>query len=514
MEEGLEPLAEKQEYQNISDVIPLLGGFGRFQQLVTILICMMIFPSTFTILMMYFTAQNPPYKCVSNSTTCLSNTTFESSNPYRCELARADWEFTEPKSYSIITQFDLFCEREWAVHLTTSIFFIGWAFGAVILGWVSDNYGRKIVIFPGYLTIMSVGFLASFSPNIYILIICRFILGFCLPGTAIQNLVLISELVSTKYRPHSVVFVWFFFSFALCLLSLKAYLIPNWKTLFIVCSVPYLFIMFFYKFIPESVRWLHLHGKQNELTRVLNRMKYWNKKESFDFILLPIQRIDRNVKTSPLDLFKERKLAIKTLVQGYGWLVNGMVYYGLSLAAGDLGGSIYRNFALLSAIEVPALVLTMYFCNKIGRKPTTAGSMAIGSITCLAIAFIPNEDSFKVYRVTLGIVGKCFITTSFSSIYTWSLELYSTDIRAEGIGFLQVTSRIGAASSPWIAKALKKLHHTTPFIVMGVVSLLGALLLLLLPETKDRPTRELHVQSKQDKKGLDGELCLEINGDA
>ena len=44
--------------------------------------------------------------------------------------------------------------------------------------------------------------------------------------------------------------------------------------------------------------------------------------------------------------------------------VNGMVYYGLSLSAGEFGGSIYLNFVLTSLVEIPANLLVIHNCNR------------------------------------------------------------------------------------------------------------------------------------------------------
>ena len=50
--------------------------------------------------------------------------------------------------------------------------------------------------------------------------------------------------------------------------------------------------------------------------------------------------------------------------------VNGMVYYAVSMSAGDLGGSIYLNFVLTSLVEIPGNLLVVHGCNMYGsRKP-------------------------------------------------------------------------------------------------------------------------------------------------
>ena len=63
--------------------------------------------------------------------------------------------------------------------------------------------------------------------------------------------------------------------------------------------------------------------------------------------------------------------------------------------------------------------------------------------------------------------------------------------RSQGMGLLQISSRIGAASAPWVAKGLKTVHRYAPFLVMGVSSVLAAILMLLLPETKGKKTAEV-----------------------
>ena len=75
------------------------------------------------------------------------------------------------------------------------------------------------------------------------------------------------------------------------------------------------------------------------------------------------------------------------------------------------------------------------------------------------------------------------------------------------MGFLQITSRIGAASSPWIAKALKALDPRAPFIVMGSLSLLAVLVCMPLPETKDRPICDT---MEDEESGLNNGRVLEV----
>lgn len=480
-------MEDKKRLVSLDEMIEVVGPFNKFQWILDAMFCMMLVPQTFQALIMYFGALDPGWRCTKNSSICLSNETMSPDNNARCSMPRTEWEFTEAKDFSIITQFDINCNNMWLANLTSSALFIGWGIGAVVLGWIADNYGRKIVLFPATMTLLVLGLFNSFAPNIESFIAFRFFIGFVTPGVGVQSFILISEIVGGKFRPLAGIILWFFFTVALCILGLKAYLIRQWKTLFIVCTVPYVFVIFFYTFVPESVRWLHLHGETDKLNALFKRIAKWNNKVIPENVTLikSDSHDGKKHKSSPLDLFRTSKIAKSTLVQGYAWFVYGMTYYGLALAAGDLGGSLYLNYVLVSVVEFPAIIIAIDFCERFGRKKTVIYPMIVGGLSCALVAAVPAEGNIKILRVMLGLLGKLCITISFDAIYTWSLELFSTDIRAEGMGFLQVTSRAGAASAPWIAKSLKIIHTSIPFITMGALTLIGSGFLFILPETKD-----------------------------
>lgn len=499
---------------SVDEILHVVGEFDRFQWTLDAILCVMIIPRTYMILIMYFAALKPEWKCVKNSTVCLYNTTMSSSDPARCSMPRSEWEFTEPKEFSIVTEFDIYCDREWTIQLTTSISFVGWAMGAIILGWVADTYGRKKVLFPAEFGCISLGLLSIFMPNIELLIALRFLIGFLLPGVGVQSFILISEFVGSKRRPLAGIVLWFFFAAALCLQGMKAYFIRQWKVLFMVCTLPYIFVFLFWKFVPESVRWLRLKGRTEEAMAIFRQIGVRNKRPlPEDVVLSPVNQIQH--KANPLDLFRTLNMAKKSIVQGFAWLSMGMVYYGLSLASSDLGGSLYRNYVLLSAVEFPAVVFAVLGCDYFGRKKIIVIPCFIGSVACIIIGFISRNSSTIAVRVTLGMLSKLLISTSFDAIYTWSVEIYPTSIRSVGMGYLQIVSRIGAASSPWVAKSLQPINMSLPFYVMGGLTLLSSLLCCLLPETKGRETAETNQDAEN--QGLrtastNEERSLELQG--
>ena len=68
-------------------------------------------------------------------------------------------------------------------------------------------------------------------------------------------------------------------------------------------------------------------------------------------------------------------------------MVASMVYYGLSLNAGDLSGNIYVNFVLLATAELASFLFSLFIMDITGRKKLQFSSMILGGIACMATMF-------------------------------------------------------------------------------------------------------------------------------
>lgn len=258
-----------------------------------------------------------------------------------------------------------------------------------------------------------------------------------------------------------------------------------------VLTAPYILFVLFWKVVPESIRWLRVSSKIEEAELILRKVAKTNKIPFPNSKILPPEK---NVKSGSLaDLFRPKSMLISTFLQNSIWFITAMVYFGISLASGDLSGDMYRDFVLTSLVEIPGNILAIWLCNRYGRKKSTAFPLVITGLALIGVGFIPSDSSdvvSKWSRVSLGMIGKLSITISFGSVFVLSAELYPTVVRSQALGLLSVISRLGAATSPWIAKGLRSMHGSLPFYTMGALSIVAALQCLPLRETKDKPTAE------------------------
>ena len=92
--------------------------------------------------------------------------------------------------------------------LANSMLFFGWAVGAIVLGIVSDRYGRRKVLFPSLFFVVVMSFAMAFAEEYWIVAACRVVVGFFEAGCFISMFVLATELVGPGKRALAWTLVW------------------------------------------------------------------------------------------------------------------------------------------------------------------------------------------------------------------------------------------------------------------------------------------------------------------
>lgn len=498
---------------DINEMITIVGEYGLFQKIVNFMFCLTMFPVLTPLLIMYFCTDSPTWTCALNSTACTNyNKTYSSHDELRCALSREDWVYTTPRDHSIVTEFDLICDRKILTNLPTSLLFLGFMFGASILGSFADNYGRKITLYVSLTIVLFFGFISSFSGNIYVFLVFRFIVGFFLHGTFPQMYIMISEIVGNGKRAWANNVTFIAGSFALLILALKAYFISSWKMLFRVYTIPYVFCLLFYFFVPESVRFLRVKGKTAEAMLVLRRIAHWNKTEiPANVFIEAAPENTENKKTTPLDLFRTKKIAIISIALGWYSFVGSTTFYSLYLAASDITGHMYIDFVVITASDIPMILIGTYLVNKFGRKKNALIFILISGFACIALGFTPKTGKLKILRLVLGIVGKTCTVMTGMSIPIWRMELFPTHIRGEGVGMTQVLNKIGATSSAWVNTELSKVYDGAAFIFIGVLSVSSFFLLMLLSETQGVNITDTLSETDDETSSIDEPSMKQIN---
>ncbi|KFV66338.1 Solute carrier family 22 member 13, partial [Dryobates pubescens] len=397
------------------------------------------------------------------------------------EECRSGWVYPAGQPPSLLTEFDLVCERKDLKDISQSIYMAGLLLGAIIFGALSDRFGRRLTFLLCIFIQGLSGVGAALAPHLYVYMAFRCVLGAAVSGILITSLSLATEWVGASSRPKAVLISHCFSAVGQMALAGVSYGLRNWRLLEIAGNAP-LFALFFYIWVlPESARWLVTKGRIEEAKKVLQKAASFNKRTIPPELLEQLKAEKQSDSGGILDLFRNKQLRKVTLIMSLTWFADGLVYYGLSFNVTSFGLDIYLTQLAFGAVELPARLSCIFLLEWFGRKKTQAVFLLLSGLLCLTITGIPEDQPVVV--TVLAIIGKFTATASFSSSYVYTAELFPTVIRQTGTGLCSMSARVAGIIAPLI-RLLEEFHHAIPMAVFGSPPVLVGLLCFLLPETR------------------------------
>lgn len=411
----------------------------------------------------------------------------------------------------------------WSDNNLNSIFVsmtaFGYLVGGFLAGIVSDKFGRRkgLVFFTTLFSVFCFG--AAFAPDMYILIACRFFMGFGLGAAYPAGYGSLSEYTPPKVRGRYQAWVGLIANCGtpiasfMCLIMLP---LVGWRAIFGLCGVVGVVVaVLVLRFMDESPRWLAQHGRNDEADAIVTRYENIMRAAGRTVEPVPDAQIEaeaskaeaQEVKQLPFSFLFTKKMLPRTIVACTICFVNFVCVYTIVtwtptifVSRGfDVTYSVALTTIMLLGIPVGVALLSV-FVDKLGRKIQLVVGFTLTAICGFVWSMIPVDQT-----VLIIIVG--FLMTVIT--YYWSLicssvylpEPFPTQVRVRGAGFANAFGRIGAILNPiWIAFFLNSgIGAVGVYLASGGIAVVGAVIVAVLGvETRGKSLEEISAGVLQD----------------
>ena len=359
------------------------------------------------------------------------------------------------------------------VGQAAALYVAGACFGALFFARLTDKFGRKKLFMITLAVYLVATGLTAFSQSFAFFAVMRFFTGAGIGGEYAAINSAIDELIPARVRGTVDLIIngsfWLGTAFG-ALLSVVL-LDPSvfdkdvgWRVAFASGFVLGIGVLLIRRFVPESPRWLTLHGRDDEAEQIVGEIEE-DVKGSTGRGELPEPK-GAPLKVTPrgtislwalfrtiLADYRQRAIVGFSLFVGQAFLYNAVFFtYALVLATffkveGPKVGFYILPFAIGNFLG--PLILGRLF-DTVGRKPMIAGSYIVSGVLLVVTGFLFKADVFGAWGLTAAwAVIFFFASAGASAAYLTVSEIFPMETRAMSIAlFYAVGTAAGGIIGP------------------------------------------------------------------
>jgi putative MFS transporter len=387
------------------------------------------------------------------------------------------------------------------IGFLASMTFLGQLVGNVVIGSISDLFGRRIAFQSTMILWGVASFLAAASWNVGSLMVFRFLIGAGVGGEAPVAQAVLSEIIPASMRAKYIAFMEGFWAVGFVISGTIAYLvlpILGWRWVFVVVGLLALVVFWVRRSLLESPRWLADHGRYAEADAVMAQIEAGVEKAAGGKLAAPKSFLaETTLETrNPMAVLFSRFYLRANIMAFTVWFFALLGYYGLTswlaIILGQHGFSVVRSVGFITLITlggIPGFFAAAHLLERIGRKPTTALFLFLSAVT----AYVYGHSTTQTTLFLSGFVMQFFMFGMWSCLYAYTPELYPTRARSTGAGVASAFGRVGAISGPIIVGYIIGGIHGGGIFTLGAASFaISALVVLALGmETRGRTVEEI-----------------------
>lgn len=357
------------------------------------------------------------------------------------------------------TQFGL---TDAMLGFTVASALIGTVLGSLIAGAPADRFGRKTVMLTVAIAyvISSVG--TGLAPDLNTFLVFRFMGGLAIGAASVVTPIYIAEVSPARFRGRLVAMNQLNIVLGILIAFLSNYIIAGlvspdvaWRWMFGIVAVPSATFLAVSLVLPESPRWLAIHGHGERAMRVMQRLGFADPRAELARIEAAEAREEATGKPRLFQSAHFTPVACAIAIAMFNQLsgINALLYYApriFELAGAGVDSALLQSIAV-GGTNLVFTVLALFLIDRFGRKPLLYIGSAICAATLLLVGWqleSANPDGTLILFGLLGFIA-AFAMSQGAVIWVFISEVFPSAVRGKGQALGSTTHWVMAAAITW-----------------------------------------------------------------
>ncbi|KAM7288916.1 solute carrier family 22 member 13-like [Ixodes scapularis] len=405
----------------------------------------------------------------------------------RTQVPCRDWDYEPGSGRSITSEWNLVCERRWLLTLASVVYMSSAMASVPIVGKLSDGVGRRPIICVSVAALVVFGMAVCFARTLYTFLVLRVVVAASVGAVRLTSFVLLYELSTPKYQClYCVLAIGGGLITAPLYLGLVGFFETNWILAQVVTMLPTSLLASAFYVTAESPRWLISKTRYEDAERSILWAAKMNRKGVKQTMMQwrpmreALRQVDvevsTHVKSGLSGILSSPIMLRRSAILCYCWLVSVLAYY----ARFRVHKTEYLwLLAVTIALKIPSFFLMYRFLTTLGRRSTVCGAFAGFSLNFGCAVLLTEFNLFPWLVEMMHWVCNVFVDMTITLLFTFTVELFPTEVRSIGLCAGYFFGRIGSILEP----LMFELSHTESLLAISILGVFAALLVLFLPET-------------------------------
>jgi putative MFS transporter len=363
-------------------------------------------------------------------------------------------------------------------------FFLGMFVSTAIFGFVSDRLGRRAIFVQSMLVYSIAQFAIACLSNPFAIDVARFVAGLAVGIQLINNDSYITEITPRKSRGRYMTAAFIFILSAIPVSAfLAAGLVPHapfgvagWRWVVAIGASSGILVLFIQRGLPESPRWLEVHGRYDEADAVVAAIEARVARETRATLPEPSKDVPdaAEAKGNWAEMFSSFYLP-RTIIISVFQFAQTIAVFGFTAFVPIL--LIKQGFTVIHSLDYTAMIVLLapvgaacanIFAERIERKWQLVGMAVLIGLSGAAFAHAHTEAVVLISGALIALGNNWMIAI----FHPYAAELFPTRIRSSAVGFTFSWSRISSIFvGYWVGDLLSGFGTSAVFVMIGTAML-------------------------------------------